>query len=137
MSRTNIHPLHLRIAELLQENEALQERVRYLEEQLTISERVPRELRLQRVQERMLLMFARRGSVAKEQLAMCCHSEDVSTDSVKYRVYELRQKVRGLGIEINTRYGGGYEMPPASRAIVHGFVEQWKKSIVTAAEIAS
>lgn len=43
---------------------------------------------------------------------------------VSQQIFRARPKLKPYGIEILTRWGLGYEMPPASRAVVKAALEQ-------------
>jgi DNA-binding response OmpR family regulator len=115
------------VARLREQNEMLLEENRQLRETLVPAMTFPLEWGLRPVHCRILscLLSAKNGVRTKNQLSVAACREDTLWDqTLKVHVSTLRRQLRGTGVEIAVRYGVGYELPPASRAILEAAMER-------------
>lgn len=104
-----------RIDLLEEENRQLRETVRFE------GAIFPADWELTGAHARMLAALAKApaGFLSREAVhAVCSRNGETLVKVIDTQMSRLREKVKGKGIQIVTRWGVGFEMPEASRAIV-------------------
>lgn len=89
---------------------------------------LPNEWQIHGAQRRILLMLldAPGGAITHQQLLDVAESRAQPQSQrviVRRHIREMREKLNGLGIVINARWGEGYEMPAASREIIRNAIQ--------------
>lgn len=111
--------------ELRVENEELREKVRQLEEIIGFHAQAPVVFGLNRREEMVLGILTKRDRVTKGQIMIALYSDQVGGPDIRIidvYICRLRKKLKGFGIEINTIWGIGYSLTPASKAIIKKFL---------------
>lgn len=109
--------------------EELEEEVKQLKETLRPNITFPSEWSLRPSGARLLaaLYVAPSGYVSRDLAFKYLAFSDDSTaekDIVGSQVFYMRKRLGPFGIEIKTRWGLGFELPPASKVIVKAALEQ-------------
>ena len=110
-----------RLEELEEENEELRQRVAALEAVLAPGQHENR-YRLTAFEARLLASLAKGGLRTFEHLYQIIYSgrlDPPDTKTLKAHVWKLRQKLIPFGLDVRTVWGQGYELPPASLAILN------------------
>lgn len=76
---------------------------------------------------RLLLMIADLGMAGSPTLHECI-APHADPKIINVQICKLRQRVRPLGIRIETLWGRGYSMPDASRAMVRDLTEAGRRA---------
>lgn len=104
------------------ENQALRDRVVWLEQKVGLDFQIPLELRLTPHEAHCLgVLKQAAGAVTKEAMLSLVYQDRITDGEVPeikiidVFVYKLRKKLTPWGIEIKTLWGRGYEMPRASK----------------------
>lgn len=104
------------------EVEMLRERIIELEEALTGTTLLPREFRLTESEARLLGVLMQRADANRDVIMAALyrdiHKDEPDPKIVDIFICNIRKKLKPFGIEILTRWGQGYEMPPGSKQIV-------------------
>jgi DNA-binding response OmpR family regulator len=109
------------IAQQRERIECLEEELRQLRSSLAPVLMFPIEWKLTATQQRLVAAFykAPDGYLSHEQVFLASGSGAEEADNlVKVQIMHLRKKIAPLGLNIQKRWGLGYEMPPESRAII-------------------
>lgn len=107
------------IEKLIAENEALKDQVEVLKRPYGVPIAYPREWRLTRHESLILDILTARAMATYEMVMTYAYSDKVDQPEpkiVSVFVCKLRKKLGQFGIQINTVWGVGYELEPASRA---------------------
>lgn len=109
--------------------EELEEELRQAKEAVWPSDKLPVEWKLQPATHKLVISLykASGGYLSHDQLyhAVRTYSEECDPKLiVAQQVMRARQKLEPFGIEIKSRWGSGYELPVASRAIIKAAIEQ-------------
>lgn len=114
------------VAAIEAENDELREKVRVLEELVGFREEVPPIFCLTPAEGRVLGFLTKREVATKEQIMMAIYTDrpwiDVEIKIVDVFVCKIRKKIAKFGVEIDTIWGRGYRMLPASKAIIKQFL---------------
>jgi len=112
------------VKSLENENAELREKLRALEHRSGYYFSAPTIMALTSSEEKMLGFLMKRERATKAQLMDALYSDRVTVDEepslkiVDVFICKIRKKVAKFGIEIQTHWGLGYSLPPASKAIV-------------------
>lgn len=126
---------------LRRENEALRDRVTWLERCVFGSDASYAFFGLPNVEERALAALMARPLLTRDQLHTVIYGDRLEADQPEPQVIEshvskLRKKLRAFGVEITSRRFQGYAIPPASKALVRTLVGQAGAAEPTAARVA-
>lgn len=105
--------------------EELEEEVRQLHETLAPITLLPIEWKLTATQQRIMAAFCKAsdGFLTHQQIFLASGSKAEEYDNlVKVQIMHLRKKISVLGLEIEKRWGLGYELTAASREIVRNAI---------------
>ncbi|MFB6449278.1 helix-turn-helix domain-containing protein [Bradyrhizobium tunisiense] len=124
----NIHmsPQDRTIAQQRVRIECLEEELRQLRSSLAPVTLFPIEWKLTATQQRLVAAFYKSndGFLTHDQVFLASGSSAEEADNlVKVQIMHLRKKVAPLGIEINKRWGQGYEMTAKSKSIIKAALE--------------
>ena len=118
----------LRQASLVEQVEALQERVKYLEALIGRDTHLPRAWGLSPLEEKIVSYLYKHGFATKEQLIMTLWMDrdepEFAESNMKIHLSRARRKLEPLDIKIETIWGKGLEMPARSRAIIKQVLDQ-------------
>jgi two-component system, cell cycle response regulator CtrA len=111
-----------RLEALAAEIERLRDRIDELEALLGMSLLPPLEWRLTASQARVLGVIHARPYASKDAIMAALYRDGARDEAeikiVDVMVCHIRRKLKPFGIEIITRWGEGFEMPAASKALV-------------------
>ncbi len=110
-----------RLEELEAENERLRYQLAELKAALSDEGDLALRFGLTPTEGRILALIARRGRIAHEALHRGLYfdrSEPAEPKTIAVLLVRLRQKLKPHGIEIRTVWGVGFELPPASLAVI-------------------
>jgi two-component system cell cycle response regulator CtrA len=120
------------IAEQRVRIECLEEELRQLRQSLAPVVLFPIEWKLTATQQRLVAAFYKShdGFLTHDQVFLASGSEAEEADNlVKVQIMHLRKKIKPLGLEINKRWGLGYEMPPESRDIIRSAISAAERHV--------
>lgn len=115
------------IAKLEAENDQLRDRVRELEAMVGISFETPPQFGFTQKESVIFGLLLKQNLVRRTGMmdALYLHNQDeADIKIVDVFVCKIRKKLRAYGIEIRTQWGEGFYMPPASKAIAQGLLDQ-------------
>jgi len=108
------------------ENDELRERIRQMEEAAGFNLEAPMEFLLSPLETRVMGVFMRHQRVSREQIlqAVYAHRPNHIPEMkiVDVIVCKIRRKTTHFGIAIQTHWGLGYSLTPASKAIIKRFL---------------
>ena len=118
-----------RCAVLEYENEALRDRIFWLEQKVGLDFEAPLEMRLTPHEARCLGVLKQApGVVTKAAMINLVYAERVTDGEVPQMkiidvfVSRLRKKLEPWGLEIATHWGSGYSLTPVSKKKLHGIL---------------
>lgn len=109
------------VAAIEAENELLRERIAMLEGLLGMRVEVPLPLALTGNEARLFGLLMKRELVTRDAAMVALYGGRPSADVAEVKIVDvhickMRPKLRAFGIEINTKWGQGFYMPPDSKA---------------------
>jgi two-component system cell cycle response regulator CtrA len=114
------------IAQQRERIECLEEELRQLRSSLAPVLMFPIEWKLTATQQRLMAAFykAPDGYLSHDKVFIASGSGAEEADTlVKVQIMHLRKKIKPLGLEIQKRWGLGYQMTEDSRAIIRAALE--------------
>lgn len=120
----------VRVDALEAENERLRDRVSQLEGVMGLGLLTPIEWGLTGSEQRVFGVLMARELATKDAIMAALYRAD-GRDEAEIKIVDVfvcktRKKLKPFGIEIGTRWGEGYFITPATKAIVHGLLGQRK-----------
>jgi len=110
------------IAAIEAENDELREKVRVLEDLIGSRIEAPPMFSLTPSEEKVLGLLQKREMATKNQIMYALYAarpdEDPQLKIIDVYICKIRKKLKRFGIEIETRWGRGYALTPASKAII-------------------
>ena len=117
------------VAALEAENDELRERVRQLEEELFFDPgwQCPLEFSLTPSEQQILQALMSREEASKDFLLLSTaeagREKDAAIKIVDGHICHIRRKLKPFGVEIETLWGRGYRLPPASKTRLLNWTE--------------
>lgn len=117
---------HDRIEALEADNDRLRERIAELEAAFGMDVLPPIEWRLTMSEARVFGVILKRELASKEAIMVALYGFEERADPKIADVFvcKIRGKLKPFGVQIRTRWGHGYFMDPADRALARSMIER-------------
>jgi len=116
------------IERLEAENEMLRARIEQLEEAIGMRDLAPVCFGLTGSEARVLGVLMRREMATKEMVMLGLYSrrpdEDAEIGIVAVFICHIRKKIEKFGVKIETVWGQGYRLSPATKALVRSLMQR-------------